>query len=285
MLPELWKGVDRIPNATLWETHLMLKRRLLCFMKNRARCRWTEDRVAPIQVVAAGALLEVEPCTIGFARRFATYKRAMLLFHDPARLKALLTNAQRPVQLIFAGKAHPADEPGKQLLQAVYRAATDPELAGRVAVVEDYDMHVARHLVQGVDVWLNTPQPPLEASGTSGQKAALNGVPNLSVLDGWWAEGYDGTNGWAIGSPDEGPVDSGVREAADAESLYRLLEDEVVPLYYARAPDGLPHGWLRIVKRAMQTGIPAFSARRMVKEYSERLYIPAARAEREKRSR
>jgi glycogen phosphorylase len=282
--PELWKRVDQIPNAALWETHLMLKRQLLCFLRNRVRHRWTEDRVAPVQVVAAGALLEVEPLTLGFARRFATYKRATLLLRDRTRLKAILTATGKPVQLIFAGKAHPADEPGKQLLQTVYQTATDPEFAGHIAVVEDYDMHVARHLVQGVDVWLNTPQPPLEASGTSGQKAALNGVPNLSVLDGWWAEGYVGTNGWAIGSPEEGPADPEARDAADTESLYRLLEDEVVPLYYARGPDGLPHGWLQVMKRAIQTGVLPFSARRMVKEYTERLYVPAARVGREKRA-
>jgi starch phosphorylase len=234
--------------------------------------------------VAAGTLLEAGLLTIGFARRFATYKRALLLFRDPARLKVILTDPRRPVQLVFAGKAHPADEAGKQLLQVVYQAAADPQFAGRIAMVEDYDMHVARHLIQGVDVWLNTPQPPLEASGTSGQKAALNGVPNLSVLDGWWAEGYDGTNGWAIGSPEEGPADPEARDAADTEALYRLLEDEGVPLYYARGPDGLPHGWLHVMKRAIQTGVPAFSARRMVKEYTERLYVPAARVGREKRA-
>jgi starch phosphorylase len=160
-------------------------------------------------------------------------------------------------------------------LQQVYRAAVDHAYAGRIAFVEDYDMHVAHHLVQGVDVWLNTPRPPLEASGTSGQKAALNGVPNLSVLDGWWAEGYDGTNGWAIGAPEVGPEDSEARDAADAGALYQLLETEVVPLYYERDPTGLPKPWLRLMRRAIRSVAPRFSARRMVKEYVEQLYLPA----------
>lgn len=179
------------------------------------------------------------------------------------------------MQLVFAGKAHPADESGKQLLQAVYRAARDPELAGRVAFVEDYDLEAARYLVQGVGVWLNTPRPPMEASGTSGQKAALNGVPNAGVLDGWWMEGYDGSNGWAIGATAGGAADEGERDAADAEALYRLLEKTIIPLYYDRGADDLPRRWLPVVRRAIQTIAPAFSARRMVKEYIERLYVPA----------
>lgn len=273
--PALWQGVEAIPDEELWEAHRALKLRLLRFVRDRARRRWSDDRAAPSQVVAAGALLDPEALTLGFARRFAAYKRATLILRDPARLRALLTDPRRPVQIIFAGKAHPADEPGKQLLQAVYRAAADPACGGRIAFVEDYDMHVAHHLVQGVDVWLNTPRQPLEASGTSGQKAALNGVPNLSVLDGWWAEGYDGTNGWAIGAPASGPEDGEARDAADAEALYRLLETEVVPLYYARDPAGIPGKWLRVMRRAIQTIAPRFSARRMVKEYVERLYLPA----------
>lgn len=179
------------------------------------------------------------------------------------------------MQIVFAGKAHPADEPGKQLLQAVYQASTDAAYAGRIAFVEDYDMHVAQHLVQGVDVWLNTPQPPLEASGTSGQKAAMNGVPHLSVLDGWWADAYDGTNGWAIGAPPGATEDGEARDASDAEALYWLLETDVVPRYYDQDQGGVPRGWLRVMRRAMQTAGPRFSARRMVKEYVGRLYLPA----------
>ena len=273
--PVLWEGVEAIPDRELWEAHRALKLRLLRFLRDRARRRWSEERSALSQVVATGTLLDPEALTLGFARRFAAYKRATLILRDPARLRALLTYSRHPVQIIFAGKAHPADEPAKQLLQQVYRAAVDHAYAGRIAFVEDYDMHVAYHLVQGVDVWLNTPRPPLEASGTSGQKAALNGVPNLSVLDGWWAEGYDGTNGWAIGAPEVGPEDSEARDAADAGALYRLLETEVVPLYYERDPTGLPKPWLRLMRRAIRSVAPRFSARRMVKEYVEQLYLPA----------
>jgi starch phosphorylase len=236
--------------------------------------------------VAFGSLLDPDAFTIGFARRFATYKRADLILRDPARLKRLLTDRRRPVQFIFAGKAHPADEHGKDLLQAVYRAARDPETAGRIAFLEDYDMHSAHWLVQGVDVWLNTPRPPLEASGTSGMKAGLNGVPSASILDGWWVEGYDGGNGWAFGpevGSDEGPEasDADAANARDAESLYQVLEKTIVPLYYDRDAEGVPHGWLRVVRRAMQTITPAFSARRMMKEYVERMYLPAATASKE----
>lgn len=272
--PAAWRVVEKVPDHELWEAHRALKLRLMEFLRNRARHSWTDDRTAPVQAIAAGALLDPEALTIGFARRFATYKRATLIFRDPSRLTRLLTDSRRPVQIIFAGKAHPADEPGKQLLQAVYRAATDPAYAGRVAFVEDYDMHVAQHLVQGVDVWLNTPRPPLEASGTSGQKASLNGVPNLSVLDGWWTEAFDGTNGWAIGAPFSEGEDAETRDAADAESLYHILETEIVPLYYERDANGIPGRWLQMMRRAIQTVTPRFSARRMVKEYVERMYLP-----------
>src|SRR6185503_9175134 len=190
-----------------------------------------------------------------------------------------------PVQIIFAGKAHPADEHGKSLLQSVYRAARDPEFAGRIAFLEDYDMHSAHWLVSGVDLWLNNPRAPLEASGTSGMKAGLNGVPRLSILDGWWEEGHDGGNGWAFGAdPSGGKPGAGAGAApdldaldeADAESLYRMLEATIVPLYFERGSDGIPHGWLRVVRRAIQTVTPAFAARRMMKEYVEKMYVPAS---------
>jgi starch phosphorylase len=273
--PAVWEGVDRIPDRVLWETHLTLKRRLVAFVRDRARRRWAGDGIAPAQVIAAGALLDPDVLTVGFARRFATYKRATLILRAPARLRGLLTDDRRPIQLIVAGKAHPADEPAKRLLQAVYRAALEPAVAGRLAFLDDYDMHVARHLVAGVDVWLNTPRPPLEASGTSGQKAALNGVLNLSVLDGWWAEAYDGTNGWAIEAAARGPTDDESRDATDAEALYRVLESEVVPCYYERDATGVPARWLRMMRRGIRTIAPRFSARRMLKEYVERLYRPA----------
>jgi starch phosphorylase len=223
--------------------------------------------------VSSGALLDPDVLTIGFARRFATYKRAALVFRNPDRLQALLTDLRRPIQIVFAGKAHPADEPGKHLLQTVYRASTDPLYRGRVAFVEDYGIHPAQHLVQGVDVWLNTPRPPQEASGTSGQKAALNGVPNLSILDGWWVEAHDGTNGWAIGAGDATPPGD-ERDESDAADLYRILEQEIAPAYYERDPDGLPQRWLALMRRSIQTIAPRFCARRMVKEYIEKLYRP-----------
>ena len=272
--PALWEGMARIPDRDLWEVHLQLKMRLHRFLLGMSRRRWTDERSAPAQAMAAGALIDPRALTIGFARRFATYKRATLLFRDPARLRALLTDVRRPIQVVFAGKAHPADEPGKHLLQTIYRAAADPDYAGRIAFVEDYGIEAAQHLVQGVDVWLNTPRPPLEASGTSGQKAALNGVVNLSVLDGWWVEGYDGTNGWAIGAAAEDAADAESRDATDAADLYRLLESDVAPAYYDRDASSLPRRWLALMRRSIQTIAPRFSARRMVKEYIEHLYRP-----------
>jgi len=227
-------------------------------------------------VLTAGTFLDPEALTIGFARRFATYKRATLILRDIERLKGLLHDAYRPLQLVFAGKAHPADDPGKYLIQQIYNLAKDPAFGGRIAFVEDYDMHVAHYLVQGVDVWLNTPKRPREASGTSGMKAAINGVPNLSVLDGWWAEGYNGINGWAIGE-DHIFEDPTAQDQADAESLYRLLEEEVIPLYYQRDSDNIPRGWIQVVKEAIRTAAPIFSTRRMIKEYTQELYVPAAR--------
>ena len=202
-----------------------------------------------------------------------------MIFRDPERLRALLTDPHRPVQILFSGKSHPADELGKDVLQSVFRAARDPVTAGRIAILEDYDMHTAHWLVQGVDLWLNSPRVPLEACGTSGMKAGINGVPNASVLDGWWIEGHDGKNGWAFGGPDGKPetLPEPEADARDADALYRLLEEAITPLFYDRGPDGLPHGWIQVVRHAMQTVTPAFSARRMMKEYVERMYVPAAR--------
>jgi starch phosphorylase len=210
--------------------------------------------------------------TIGFARRFATYKRADLVFRDFDRLHALLVNPRRPVQIIFAGKAHPQDQPGKELLQRVYGFTRDARLEGRIAFLEDYELHLAHRLVQGVDLWLNLPRVPLEASGTSGMKAALNGVPQLSTRDGWWDEGYEGENGWAL---PVAPADEDT-DAADAASLYRLLESEVVPLFYDRDARGLPLGWIRRMKQAIRVAGSRFTARRMVQEYIREYYVPAA---------
>ncbi len=272
--PALWDRILAIPDEELWRVRQSLRGYLFTFVRERARQRWTEERVGIPRVVAAGTLLEPRALTIGFGRRFAGYKRPELVFHDPDRLARILNAAGRPVQLIFAGKAHPADDVGKHHLQRVYKRALDPLFAGRVAFVDDYDLHVAHFLVQGCDVWLNNPRKPLEASGTSGMKAAVNGVPHLSIGDGWWAEGFDGRNGWVI---DGGVIGNNYDEvdAADANALYRLLEEEVVPAFYDRDHMDVPRRWLMTVKEAIRSVAPQFSARRMVKEYATRMYVPA----------
>ncbi len=275
-IPALWERILDVPDEELWDAHVHLKDKLMTFMRERSRRRRMEGGLTPEQVLCSGTFLDPDALTIGFARRFPTYKRATLLFHDLERLKRLLHDRYRPVQFIFSGKAHPADDAGKRLLQQVYNTAKDPSTGGRIAFIEDYDMQVARYLVQGVDVWLNTPRRPYEASGTSGQKVALNGIPNLSVLDGWWAEGYNGANGWAIATG-ERHDDSAAQDAADAEALYRLLEDEVAPLFYERDADDIPRDWVRLTKETIRTAVPTFCTRRMVKEYTEKFYVPAAR--------
>ncbi|MEM7345812.1 MAG: alpha-glucan family phosphorylase [Chloroflexota bacterium] len=214
--------------------------------------------------------------TIGFARRFATYKRATLIFHDTERLKRIVYgDGLRPVQFVFSGKAHPRDEPGKNFLREIYHRSHEAGLAGHLVFLEDYDMNVGRHLVSGVDVWLNTPRRPMEASGTSGQKAGLNGSPNLSILDGWWAEGYNGKNGWAIGDAEAVYDSEEAQNHADATSIYELLENEVVPAFYDRDVKGNPYKWLKIVKESIQTVAPQFSMTRMIKDYTDNLYVPS----------
>lgn len=266
--PAVWERVDAIPDAELWHTHQAFKASLIAQVDRRTRARWQQDAVAASSVIAFGALLDPEILTLGFARRFTGYKRPDLIFTDIDRLRHLLTDPWHPVQIVFAGKAHPADLEGKRLIQRIFRFAQDPQFAGRIAFVEDYDQELASYLVHGVDVWLNNPLPPLEASGTSGMKAAANGTPNLSLLDGWWIEGYNGSNGWAFG----GERREGDRTAADAESLYRLLEEQVLPLYYERSDDGVPHDFVRVMKAALRSAAPEFSTRRMVKEYIDRFY-------------
>jgi len=268
--------VLNIPDEELWAVRQILKRKLMGRMVERARGCSTERECPARQVLAMGALLDPDVLTIGFVRRFAAYKRPQLIFHDMERLKRIVTDPWHPVQIVFAGKSHPADFPSKRLLHDVYALATDREFQGRIAFVEDYDMHMARYLVQGVDVWLNVPRRLQEASGTSGMKAAVNGVPHLSVRDGWWYEGYNGSNGWAIGDGGEArdPQDE---DTSDAASLYHLLEEEIIPLYYQRDRAFVPHGWLRVVKEAIGSIVPYFCARRMLKEYVEQMYIPAAR--------
>jgi starch phosphorylase len=275
--PLLWERIDEVPDKLLWEAHTHLKRKMFATVRERARqCRITQEAL-PDKLLASGIFLDPDALVIGFARRFATYKRAALLFRDIERLKRLVHHRYRPIQVLFAGKAHPADDPGKRLMQEIYNWARSPEMGGRVAFVEDYDMHVARYLVQGVDVWLNTPRKPLEASGTSGIKAAFNGILNLSILDGWWAEAYNGRNGWVIQAEQKESANEWEQDEADAVALYRLLEDEVVPLYYQRDRDGVPRGWVRMMKESIRTVGPMFSTRRMVKEYTENYYVPAMR--------
>jgi starch phosphorylase len=272
--PEFWNGVLTIPDEELWRVRQTLRRNLFAFVRERARQRWTEERVGIPRVVAAGPLLDPDVLTIGFARRFTGYKRADLIFRDSERLARILNADRRPMQIVFAGKAHPADDIGKHNLQRVYRHALDPQFGGRVAFVDDYDLHVAHFLVQGCDVWLNNPRKPLEASGTSGMKAALNGVPHLSIADGWWAEGFNGKNGWVIDGETTSDNYDHV-DAADSNALYRILEEEVVPAFYDRDAAQVPHGWLATVKESIRTVAPRFSSRRMVKEYVEKMYAPA----------
>ncbi|MDV2482410.1 glycosyltransferase family 1 protein [Methanoculleus sp. Wushi-C6] len=267
--PAVWELIDEIPDDELWRLHLHLKAKLISRLRERERVRWTVHSGGRADRAAGGAFLNPSVLTIGFARRFSTYKRAQLIFEDPERLKRILNNPWYPVQIVFAGKAHPADDGGKRVLQKIYRYAQQPEFAGRIAFVEDYGEQVAQYLVHGVDVWLNNPLPPMEASGTSGMKAALNGVLNLSILDGWWIEGYNGRNGWAFGNEETGCEG---RDRADASAIYDLLEKEVVPLYYDRSIDDVPHGWVRMMKESIKSNGPRFSARRMVKEYVTRYY-------------
>src|SRR5579859_1096437 len=274
--PELWQRVDTIPDGELWETHHALKGDLLAYARARVARQRTRVGEGMPAVSAAASILDPEALTLGFARRFATYKRATLLFRDPDRLARLLGDPERPVQIIFAGKAHPNDKPGQDFIRAVYEHSRRPEFEGRIVFLEDYDIDMARHLVAGVDVWLNTPIRPHEASGTSGQKASLNGVPNCSIIDGWWEEGYNGHNGWAIGEPRD-YADEDTRDAADAAALYDLFEREIVPAYYDRGLDGVPHSWVATMKNAIRSVAPAFSMRRMLKDYVNQLYVPALR--------
>jgi starch phosphorylase len=267
-IPEIWQMIDEVPDEEIWEVHKWLKQKLLNRIRERKRIKWETHLKEPSNLVADGLMLNPSVLTIGFARRFSTYKRADLIFHDPARLRRILNNPWRPVQVIFAGKAHPADYEGKLILQRIYEFAQQPDFGGRIGFVEDYGEQMAQYLVHGVDVWMNNPVPPMEACGTSGMKASLNGVLNLSILDGWWLEGYNGSNGWAFG----GETPPGSRDASDAAALYSLLEKEIVPLYYAASIDGIPHGWVKMMKETIKSTSAAFSARRMVKEYVNNYY-------------
>jgi starch phosphorylase len=270
-----WERLERIASGDLWAAHLRLKRELALFARGRLRSQFARHGEAPGVLAELEEALDPNILTIGFARRFATYKRAGLLFSDVDRLARMIWDESRPVQVVFAGKAHPADRPGQRVIQEIFQRSRSPQLRGRVFILEDYDMRVGRFLVQGVDVWLNNPRRPLEASGTSGMKAAQNGVPSISVLDGWWDEGYLGDNGWAIGGR-EVSQDEPAQDWHDALDLYRLLEDEIIPAYYERDGEGLPVRWLAVMRRAMATSLWQFSTTRMLQEYTESLYLPAA---------
>lgn len=277
--PDVWELVNNIPDEQIWAVRTHLKRKLVAYIRERARERWVRGGWHPVQVVASGVLLDPYALTIGFARRFAPYKRANLVLRDLDRLLKIVNNPERPVQIIFAGKSHPDHEGGKLLIQEVYRVVKSSDSAGRLVFLEEYDMNLARYLIQGVDVWMNTPRRPNEASGTSGMKAALNGVLNFSVLDGWWREGFNGQNGWAIGL-DVDIDNPDLQDQADANSLYETLEKEIVPLYYQlRSSDALPGEWIARMKESIRTISPQFSMRRMVREYLERLYLPVMRGQ------
>ncbi|HEY0752632.1 MAG TPA: alpha-glucan family phosphorylase [Ktedonobacteraceae bacterium] len=270
---EMWEKVRDIPDAEFWKIHLQRKRTLIAYARERLRAHHLRLGEGPHQISEFDHMLDENALFIGFARRFATYKRASLIFRDLPRLQKLLDDPQRPLAIIFAGKAHPADQPGKALIEQVYQFSRGVAFRGKVIFLEDYDIDMARYLVSGSDIWLNNPIRPHEASGTSGQKAALNGLPNCSILDGWWDEGYNGENGWAIGE-ERDYHDQNAQDEADSLSLYTLLENEIIPTYFERGADGLPHRWLAIMKEAIRTCAPAFSMRRMVKDYTTRFYVP-----------
>jgi starch phosphorylase len=269
--PGFADAVLALPDGELWNAHGAQKRRLIALARESALEQFARHGRSPDELAELDSLLDPEVLTIGFARRFATYKRADLLLQDIDRLRGIAAHSDRPVQFVYAGKAHPADRPGQDLIRSIFQASLGEQLRGRLVFLENYDMRIGRGMVQGVDVWLNTPRRPLEASGTSGMKAAINGALNLSILDGWWCEGYDPTRGWSIGDGGE-PVEEQDRQ--DAESLYHLIAEEIAPLFYGRNDQGLPTGWISHMKHAIAELSPRFSSARMVREYTERFYVP-----------
>ncbi len=273
--PEVWQMIHQVDPGELWETHYALKNQLLAFVRRRLSRQLRRLKASEEEIEEARNVLDPDVLTIGFGRRFATYKRPSLILRDLDRLAALVNDPHRPIQIIFSGKAHPADYEGKLEVQKIANLRHDPRFRGKIVFIEDYDINVCRHMIQGVDVWLNNPRRPEEASGTSGQKALLNGALNLSILDGWWAEAYDGTNGFAIGrgASHSNPA---ITDTRDADALYEVLEKEVIPLYYERDADGLPHGWIKRMKNSISSLAWRFSAHRMVANYVLHAYLPAA---------
>ena len=268
----VWQSMNSIPDAELWRTHERQRERLVTFARRRLHEQLQRRGASPAELAVADEVLDPHVLTICFARRFATYKRGTLLLRDPDRLRRLVNNPERPVQIIFAGKAHPKDVPGKELIRELIHFMRQPEFRGRLVFMEDYDVNIAHYMVQGSDVWLNTPRRPLEASGTSGMKATVNGCINLSVLDGWWCEAARPDNGWSIGSG-EVYEDEKFQDDIESRSLYDLLEKEVVPQFYARGTDGLPRQWIGRMKNSMRTMGPVFNSNRMVQEYTEKFYM------------
>ncbi len=271
----VWRRVDNIPNAELWRTHERRRERLVVFARRRLREQLLRRGATPAEIARSEEVLDPEVLTIGFARRFATYKRGTLIFRNIERLAAIANDKDRPVQFIFAGKAHPRDHGGKELIAEIVHVCRRPEFRRRIVFLEDYDVNVARYLVQGVDVWLNNPRRPLEASGTSGMKVCVNGGINMSILDGWWVEAHSGDNGWAIGAGEE-YTDLTYQDDVESRAIYDLLEQEITPLFYTRSSDGLPRGWIKVMKRSMATVCPVFNTNRMVQEYMEKCYAPSS---------
>lgn len=270
--PGIWEYVEEIPDEELWEVHMRLKERMKVFLQGRIRRQRLRCGETIEELMEVDKLLPEEILTIGFARRFATYKRATLILKDIERLKMILTDSNRPVQFVFAGKAHPADEPGKELIRQLYQLSRMPEFKNRIIILENYDMNIARHMISGVDVWMNNPRRPHEASGTSGQKAAMNGVINFSVMDGWWVEGYNGENGWTIGD-NRGYDDKELQDRIDSVSIYSTLEKEIIPLYYKRDENGIPREWVKKMKNSIKSVALNFSSHRMLIDYIENLYL------------
>jgi starch phosphorylase len=272
--PDFWQRVTSVPDAELWAAHRAQKERLVRFVRERVRQQSARHGLSPDELRRVESLLDPHALTIGFARRFATYKRAFLILSDLDRLRALVSDPARPVQFLFAGKAHPADREGQEVIRRLV-VLTQGEFKGKLVFLEDYDIEIGRMLVQGCDVWLNTPRRPQEASGTSGQKSPINGGVNVSILDGWWAEGHRGDNGWAVGNA-EPAADVEAQDRADAESLYHILEEELVPRFFTRSEIGLPHAWIATMKASIASVVPAFSAHRMVRDYAVQCYLPAS---------
>jgi len=270
---DLWRAIDIIPAESLWETHMQLKEKMLRYARANLREQRRHNDMPAEKVEEVRGFLSAKALTIGFARRFATYKRATLIFNDLNRLDRLINDPERPVQMLFAGKAHPADQPGQEMIREIFRVSQMDRFKGKIVLLENYDINLARYLVQGVDVWLNNPQRPYEASGTSGQKAAMNGVINFSVLDGWWEEGYDGSNGWSIDG--NNGADEKTQQRENTESIYRTLEQQIVPLYYNQGK--LPLQWVARMKRSIQTLAPVYNTNRMVMNYTNETYIPSLR--------